>query len=151
MNVVLYNAMAAVDAAGDILIHGGDFSFQLDDLLVQHGPFLHPENHILVKGNHDRNPNWKYQPWFGTVIGTARKWRSNRYKLTDRRIVGDTEYETDVIVSHEVQPLGPTPTINLYGHHHNNRSQQTPQHWPISAELLNYRPHTLLELRGSHG
>lgn len=147
MNIVMWRRLQAVDAAGHQIIHGGDWGFRTQDFAQEYGVFMHPENHVLVMGNHDREHSRMYAPWFGTVVGKRKHWQTNVHKVQDT-----LPTIQDVLVSHEaLADLGST-TINLFGHHHNNPMYRkhyphlTERHWNISVELLDYHPHTLADI-----
>jgi calcineurin-like phosphoesterase family protein len=102
------DSMIVADSEGKHIIHLGDFIFLKNNQVIP--PFFHPENHLLIMGNHD-DDNMDYSMWFGTVVGSKKTWREHFIKMHfgGRRIV----------LSHN--PLSTFKgDLNFHGHVHNH-------------------------------
>lgn len=145
-DATIWRALAEADAAGDTLICLGDWSFNRSTFVIP--PFVYPERHTLLFGNHDKRSHGYYRKWFGQLLGAKKTW--------------DTHYEIRVetgvriLLSHAPQQNLRGCDWNLHGHIHNaftkgdyalpNWLLESKQHLNISVEMIEYRPRTFAEL-----
>lgn len=161
MDQVMWERLVFAAERGRI-IHGGDLC--LNSGRLPHYQLPNAARHLLVRGNHDPDDSrdeLRYLEWFGTVHGTRKTWRTHGVVVDD---VLDGR-PVRVLVSHEPQPVAPWWDYNVYGHHHTNLIRNpefygpggewgdytwlrgSERHFNACAELVDYRPTPLEELR----
>lgn len=147
MDQELMARLRAAEATGATLFHLGDFCFQPRLTLERLGGLERPEDHTLIGGNHDQNGAPSYAPWFGTMIGRRKRWRTTTHIVEDT-LDGAT---VRVLLSHMAQEDLQGCDFNIHGHSHNSPYRPTPQHLNACVEWTDYRPVTLSELVHIHG
>lgn len=145
MDAAMITPILEADATGKHIIHLGDVAFSKMSTLP---PLQHPENHLMIFGNHDSDENFQYEKWFGIIIGSKKTWREHHYDMQFGR--------RRVVLSHN--PLESFKgDLNIHGHVHNNpylkpedeRSTflfSNTRYRNASVELIKYKPITFDEL-----
>lgn len=150
MNELMRVNLEGMDEAGYHIVHCGDVFFgKRDRHHVSIGStlnlnFKHPENHILIMGNHDNEEIDFYKKWFGEVVGTRETWKGHGKKLVLPNGIS-------VWLSHEPQQNLRECDYNFYGHHHNNMTRfpekfindypwliDSDKHYNVGVELTAY-------------
>lgn len=139
----LFASLMAFDRSDTSIVHMGDFAFKMPQY-----KFSHPENHILIMGNHDKGDASKYVDWFGTVVGTPKTWRNHVHIIEDNG--------KKIMLSHAPQDNLNGCDFNIYGHTHNSVFKQpeyhfkeypflknSEQHLCACVELVEYKPQSL--------
>ena len=161
MDAALATPLIEADAAGDRIVHLGDWAWKAEEAVQCLGQLSHPEQHLLVTGNHDRYPsgldvrNQAFHQVFGTIIGERTSWMDNQHRMEDT--ADGRTYR--LLLSHVPRPRPEDVDLVLFGHIHNSASdplkiervhlqypwleKEPAHHVNVGVDVLGFKPRSL--------